>query len=322
MISNNLLLFSVVFKCIAMVIGVFGNVTVIIYAIFVSKEKTATSYLVGNLAVADLLVCLTFHPIWIIEFIQNILNIDGHQILFCKLGRSTIWAFVLASTLTLVAITVDRYLYIVKPLKYPMIVTRRRVFLTISGIWVIACCLLIVLQFYYTDRTLRSYCYIPKNILWAMNIFIGYFPVILIFTLNIRILNVARKQQKRLLAETSTHVIVNNSNEQPSKRLTGILRIIVVLKATKTFSIVVAVFAFCVLIPTVVGITLKYSCSKSCLHLWFVIFHYEFYGVNSIVNAFIYGMRHIKYRKAYKHILLKTICCNKRKTDTSIHSRC
>jgi hypothetical protein len=128
MISNNLLLFSVVFKCIAMVIGVFGNVTVIIYAIFVSKEKTATSYLVGNLAVADLLVCLTFHPIWIIEFIQNILNIDGHQILFCKLGRSTIWAFVLASTLTLVAITVDRYLYIVKPLNYPMIVTRRRVF--------------------------------------------------------------------------------------------------------------------------------------------------------------------------------------------------
>ena len=62
-ISNNVLMCSIVFKFIAMVIGVLGNVTVMIYTIFFNKEKTATSYLVGNLAFADLLVCLTFYPI-------------------------------------------------------------------------------------------------------------------------------------------------------------------------------------------------------------------------------------------------------------------
>ena len=41
-----------------MIVGVLGNVTVIIYTIFLNKEKTATTYLTGNLALADLLVCL------------------------------------------------------------------------------------------------------------------------------------------------------------------------------------------------------------------------------------------------------------------------
>ena len=127
-----------------MIIGVLGNTTVIIHTIFANRQKTATSYLVGNLALADLLVCLTSYPIWIIEFIQTILNIDSDQDLFCKLSRSTVWALTFASTATLLAITVDRYLYIVKPLRYQQIATYRRVFLAVSGIWIIACCLFVV----------------------------------------------------------------------------------------------------------------------------------------------------------------------------------
>ena len=114
-VPSDVLLFSVVFKFIAMIIGVSGNITVTIYTIVLNKDKTVTSYLVGNLALADLLVCLTFYPIWIIEFIQIMLNIDSDQDLFCKLSRSTIWSLLFASVATLLAITVDRYLYIVKP---------------------------------------------------------------------------------------------------------------------------------------------------------------------------------------------------------------
>ena len=42
MVSNNLVLFFVVFKFISIVIGNFGNIIIIIYTIFVSKEKTGT----------------------------------------------------------------------------------------------------------------------------------------------------------------------------------------------------------------------------------------------------------------------------------------
>ena len=144
-IPNNVLLCSLVFKFIAMIIGVSGNVTVIIYTIFSNKEKTATSYLVGNLALADLLMCLTFYPVWIIEFIQIILDIDNDQDLFCKFSRATAWAFMFASVATLLAVTVDRYLYIVKPLRYPQIVTNRRVFIAVSGASLDNC----LLDFYY-----------------------------------------------------------------------------------------------------------------------------------------------------------------------------
>jgi hypothetical protein len=118
------------------------------------------------------------------------------------------------------------------------------------------------------------------------------FPLTLIVILNGWILIVADKQRKSILAEAARNMSdVNNFFHA--------------LKAVKTFSIFVAVLTFCVLIPTVVGLALpEFSC-ESCLHFWYVVFHYEFYGINSIVNAYIYGMRHIKYRKAPGQILFK-----------------
>ena len=302
-IQSEILLASVVFKFIAMIIGVLGNITVIIYSIFLSKEKTATSYLVGNLALADLLVCLTFYPIWIIEFIQTILNIDSDQDLFCKLSRSTACALLFASVGTLLAITVDRYLYFVKPLKYPLIVTKRRVFVAMTAIWLIACCLFIVFLINYRrfhDR-LRSFCDADDRVYIFQQAFTAYIPTNLILMLNVRILFVAEKQRKRILP-------VNTSNGYAAGKMAAISRFSHAFKAVKTFSIVVTVLTFCVLTPSVVGLVLNKS---SYGLLWYVVFHYEFTGINSIVNAFIYGMRHIKYRKAYRRILVKILRCNK-----------
>ena len=297
-VQIEILISSVVFKFIAMIIGVLGNITVIICTIFTSKEKTATSYLVGNLALADLLMCLTFYPIWIIELLQTILNIDSNQELFCKLSHSIAKALLFASVTTLLAITVDRFFYIVKPLKYPLLVTKRRVFVAIACIWLTVCCVFIflVVRIRIFPKSLRSLCFLEETPIF---IFIVYFPLTLVIFLNVWILIVAEKQQKRILATTTTNMGDVN----------GFFH---AFKAVKTFSIVVAVLFLCTVIPTVVGFVLKgrFPCKYFCM-LWFVIFHFEFYGINSIVNAFIYGMRHIKYRKAFGHILLRIIRCNK-----------
>ena len=310
-IPNNVLLCSVVFKFIAMIIGVLGNVIVIIHTIFSNKEKTATSYLVGNLALADLFVCLTVYPIWIIEFIQTMLNIDNDQDLFCKFSRAAVWAFMFGSVATLLAITVDRYVYIVKPLRYLQIVTHRRVFLAVSGIWITACCLFIVQYIHRRSYGVefRSVCYIPYSIPHLIDAF-GYLPLILIFFLNFHILSVARRQRKRILAET-TIASADNSTVQSTNRLSFVLRFFVGLKEVKTFAIVVAVLTICFLTPTVIGRMLYEFCSVSCWQFWYIVLNYEIYGINSVVNAFIYGMRHVKYRKAYLHILFKLFSCHK-----------
>ena len=105
-----------------------------------------------------------------------------------------------ASIVTLLAITVDRYLYIVKPLRYSQVVTLRRVIFAVAAIWMTACCLFIVwcihVRSYGVD--FRSYCYIPDSIHYFTVAFCGYLPLILIFLLNIYILSVARKQRKRI----------------------------------------------------------------------------------------------------------------------------
>ena len=202
-IPNTVLLASVVFKCIVMIVGVLGNVTVIIHTIFLNRRKTSTSYLIGNLALADLLVCLTLYPIWAIEFIQTLLNIDSNQELFCKISRSTTWSFVFASTATLLAITVDRYIFIVKPLRYTQMVTQKRVSSTVSGIWVTACWFFVVFFINLKGSSVelrRSFCYIPDSIFHLIDVFVVYLPLNLIFLLNFHILFVARKQRKRIFA--------------------------------------------------------------------------------------------------------------------------
>ena len=311
-LSNGILLPTVVFKFIAMIIGVVGNITVIIYTIFLNRQKTATSYLVGNLALADVLMCLTFYPIWIIEFIQTIMNIESDQNLFCKFSRSSSYAFLFASVGTLLAITVDRYLYIIRPLKYPLIVTKRRVFTCILGIWLTTCSIFLMFVIFVrrSDEKLRSFCTLDFYIQHFMVAFVAYLPLCLILILYVCVLIVAGKQRKRILAETM--VPLTPCNKGTGNKMATINRFFHALKAVKTFGIVFAVLAFCVVTPAVAGqVIFESSCTGSCRQLWFVVFHYELYGINSIVNAFIYGMRHIKYRKAHGQILFKIFSCIK-----------
>ena len=312
-IPNNVLLCSVMFKFVAMIIGVLGNVTIIIHTIFSNKEKTATSYLVGNLALADLLVCLTFYPIWIFEFIQTMLNIDSDQDLFCKFSRATMWAFMFASIATLLAITVDRYRYIMKPLRYAHIVTHRRAFLAVSGIWITACCIFIVLNIHVSSYGIefRSFCDIRDSIHYFTKAFAVYLPLILIFLLNFRLLSIVRMQRKRILAET-TIASADNSTRESTNRMSFVLGFLVALKSSKTFAIVVTVLTICILTPTVVArIINEFICTDECGEIYYAVFHHDPYGINSVVNAFIYGMRHVKYRKAYLHILFKLFPCHK-----------
>jgi hypothetical protein len=207
-----------------------------------------------------------------------------------------------ASIATLLAITVDRCFYIVKPLKYPLIVTERRVFAAVSSVWLTACCLFAVLlaSLRSFNETSRSLCDLDKTLMLIKQVIFVYFPLTFVVILNVWISIVAEKQRKRISAETATN-----------RR--DVNRFFQALKTVKTFSIVVAVLTFCVLTPSVVGLVMNYvsSCGDSCQQLWFAVFHYEFYGINSIVNAFIYGIRHINYRKGPVRIILRILRSNK-----------
>ena len=318
MVSNHIILFFILFKFVAMFIGVCGNISVIILtrtAKFWSKEKTETSYLVGNLALADLLMCLTLYPAWIVELSLTILDIDSDQVLFCKFNRSLTFSLLFASVASLLAITFDRYIYIVKPLKYPLIVTRRRVFAVISAIWLTAC--LIFALWYVHVKTsgtgLRSVCFVLDSIFYSLVTFSTYIPLFVIIILNLLIVLVSRKQRLKISPE-ATSPASNNTNvdhQQRKNRMRFALRFFIGLKAAKTFSIVLAVLLLGVLTPTLISTMLQHFGNKAIIRGWLAVFHYEFYGINSVVNAFIYGLRHMKYRKGFGKIWQKVTSCFK-----------
>ena len=120
--------------------------------------------------------------------------------------------------------------------------THRRVFLAVSGIWITACCIFIVQYIHRRSYGiwLRSVCYLPNSIVYLIDTFTGYLPLILIFFLNFHLLCVARRQRKRIFSET-TITSADNSTEKSTNRMSFALRFFVVLKEAKTFSVVVAV---------------------------------------------------------------------------------
>ena len=209
-----------------------------------------------------------------------------------------------ASIATVLGITVDRYVYIVKPLKYPQIVTHRRMFLAVLRICITVCGLFTALYIHYRSFSveIKSLCSLPESIAYFSFVFVGHFPLTLVFLTKFHILFVERKQCKRILAETMiTSADNSRSTEGSANRMNSVVRFFVAFKAAKTFAFVVAVLTFCIFTPSVVGLILREVCTDACKQFCFIVLHYEFSGLNSIVNAFIYGMRDVKYKKAYLH---------------------
>ena len=189
---------------------------------------------------------------------------------------------------------------------YPRIVIKQRVFQVIFGIWMVSCSLFIVYitQFSKSVSGLRSFCDLPIHFGLFSDIFVGVIPLLLIFLLNFYILNIARKQRKRIIKAAPS------SLQSSPNIMTNRNQLYQALKSCKTFLIVVLVLMFCCFIPTLVGSLVDFGiCNEFCEQIWFLVFQYELFGINSIINPLIYGIRHVKYRRAYAHMTLRIVLC-------------
>ena len=128
-------------------VGVFENAAVIIYNICLSHERTLSSWLITNLALADLLVCLTIYPKAIVRYFLHPEKLEEVS-LFHKLGHSILHVSAFLSTTMLLSLTVDKYVFIEKPLRHPLIVTSRRIKAVLCAIWETAAAQLPVMYIY------------------------------------------------------------------------------------------------------------------------------------------------------------------------------
>lgn len=120
--------------CMALIIvcAILGNLLVVVSVVRVRRLRVITNYFVVSLAMADILVAIMVMPF------NASKQIAGRWLFnktLCDVWNSFDVYASTASILHLCCISIDRYYAIVRPLEYPMVMTKRRVAVMLSLVW-------------------------------------------------------------------------------------------------------------------------------------------------------------------------------------------
>ncbi|XP_014834827.1 PREDICTED: trace amine-associated receptor 1-like [Poecilia mexicana] len=175
-----------------------GNLLVIISVIYFKQLHTPTNYLILSLAVTDLLVGALVLPFSTILSLSSCWN---SSYLLCKMRGLFDILLCASSILNLSCISIDRYLAVCHPLTY-----RNKmnvcVFLTMILVsWTLSALLSIVI----TVREIRKESPSGRCMIFLAtkesttgSVFAFYIPAVIILTIYLKILVVAKKQARRI----------------------------------------------------------------------------------------------------------------------------
>ena len=289
---RDFLLTLVILKCVFFFLGTVGNLVVFMFHVFVNRDKSPNNYFVANLALADFIVCLSIHPVWISNFVLVINGMEGVPQILCRLGFVSGAVSVALSNLALLAVTYDRYIFIVQPLHYLSKMSRKKTCTILACVWILS--LAAILPSLLTEVTKRkkSTC---EDAPWGEWILIAFadLPLIFIVFLNIKIFKVARTQIGRIDRVCS-----------PQKSSRNVKK----MKALNTFACIIGVLQCCY-VPFSVMIFVKHFVCNTCVPAIVHSLILELVGINSIVNPYIYALRHTQHRKGYARILAAFFTC-------------
>ena len=193
-----------VLQSIIFVIGVPWNFLVILTILKEKLFKEATNLLLLNLAVNDLLMLLVILPVNIIsgaagEFIIG--NDDFTRCAFCEIG-SLFTLFPTVSMFTIAYLSLDRFLYIYKPLRYRTIITIPRVLIIVTVTWVILG-IIAILPVFSVGKIEFSPQYascvldlMPLSVYVPILVVVFVLPLLLIIISNVWVIFLARKHIK------------------------------------------------------------------------------------------------------------------------------
>ena len=294
----------IIVSCVCLILGVLGNIGVILYNIFMNHSKTPTTYFVVNLAVSDIIVCCAFFITWIVKSSKIIgdRNIGSAKVI-CRIGVATSGTSVALSAANLLAITIDRFIFISRPLKYPVIMTWRKTYFILISVWISGFIDAGVLFFQTQDATELLYCRSNTTTIMTIDLVILYIPVTMMIYLNYKIFRVARRQGCKVENQRARVNSIASDTLPPANFTSTRMR---QLKVIKTFLVLLGIFLFCY-IPYAVIRTMNiiYCNGGHCIQSYVYVCSVLLVGVNSVSNPFIYGIRLKEYRIALRNTISK-----------------
>lgn len=273
-----------------------GNLLVVL-AVFIDPNKELRSpfnYFVANLAMADLLVGLVTEPVSILYHVKEGMGLldAGSPVIHMPFFISCT-----ASILSLLVLTLDRYVAITSPFKYKTRLNPGRAALLCGGVWSISLGLPFI--YFYIG-------YIPYAFLFANSAILVTF-VVLLFA-YIRIYKIFRNQVKcwdALHAGTE-----ENLRKKKAVRWEQ--------KITKTFLLMLFLFVLCYM-TACAFIYLLNLCDKCSCFVIQLSRNLQFLLIlsNSCMNPFVYSWRLRNYRRAF----LCVITCGHKGRDEAARLR-
>ena len=195
-------------------------------------------------------------------------------------------------------------MFITKPLKYPMIVTSKRIRIFLLVIWTLA----IVnanFVFFNTEEipSLFNACRIKSLSLYGFNLINLFLTSAGLFYFNYKIYRTAKNQNEKIKSESRTSQSEAQKTSQNAKQKERLPQ----MKLVKTFAIVLGVFVAC-LLPSLISYAVTYLiCKRVCVPMAVEISCWILVGANSVMNPFIYSLRNKEYRIGYRKLLSRLL---------------
>ncbi|XP_037352492.1 alpha-1A adrenergic receptor [Talpa occidentalis] len=315
------------------IFGVLGNILVILSVVCHRHLHSVTHYYIVNLAVADLMLTSTVLPF---SAIFEILGYWAFGRVFCNIWAAVDVLCCTASIMGLCIISIDRYIGVSYPLRYPTIVTQKRGLMALLCVWALSLVISIGPLFGWRqpapeDETICQINEEPGYVLFsALGSF--YVPLTIILVMYCRVYVVAKRESRGLKYGLKTdksdseqvtlrihrkNVPAVGSGVASSKNKTHfsvrLLKFSREKKAAKTLGIVVGCFVLCWLpFFLVMPIGSFFPESKPSETVFKIAFWLGY--LNSCINPIIYPCSSQEFKKAFQNVL--RIQCLRRKQSS------
>ncbi|KAK7919025.1 hypothetical protein WMY93_010309 [Mugilogobius chulae] len=282
-----------VILCLLIALTVGGNVLVCLAVCASRRLRCLTNCFIVSLAVTDLLLGVLVLPFSALLQLKNDWPLGP---VFCNFYISMDVMLCTASILTLLAISVDRYLAVTMPLRYTSMVLPWKVAVAMITVWAVSLAvsfLPIQMGWNTVNGTVQNQgpqASERSSMCWTY----------------LKILRIAREQAKRITSSRPT--CVTTYNRKNSTTVTTVVSNVTAMtlrehKATVTLAAVIGAFVICWLpyfiMFTVLG--LKEHPDPNTVPEYPIVLWLGY--ANSALNPILYGALNRDFRSAYSHIL-------------------
>ncbi|XP_038055935.1 trace amine-associated receptor 7d-like [Patiria miniata] len=293
------------------VFGFLGNLLVCFVILRVRFLHTMTNYLLVNLAVADMLLCLCtfFHYLFASSRCTLINMVPSSSLgreLYCRLvaSQSLIWVFFNASAYNLCVVTLERYIAIVHPLKYARKVTATRMKTLVTLLWMLS--VLLALPFLFTikasddlDKACSDIEYLNQAFPILLSVVLVSFtyimPVIMMSWAYYKMQVTLKRQAQALNLQRARAAAVDLviARQRVISMLTIVLGALIILWTPDNVCVILCLY------PTSDS-TLNFCGSESFKYISGITSFLLY--LNSVVNPIIYELKYKKFRKGLRAV--------------------